>query len=193
MITTPQEYQAQLYILQSQNPRRLAVLQTAETTHDIILETREINSPQFLSVKNDHKSETIYFKVDRFFDYMDLATTTCIVQYTNAEGKSGIYVVPFYDVVTCAKEHKMLLPWCIDGRATAAAGAVEYSVRFYKISDDGKQFLYNLSTLPAKSKVLHGMNTMHNNAEYDLAPTEYEHLLSLINEVQKRDVYWIEV
>ena len=125
MITTPKEYYDHLYLLQTQNPPRLAVLQSAERTYDINLEERLINSPKFLSIEHDHQSETIYFKVDRFHDYMDLSTTTCIIQYINAKGEAKIYAVPFYDITTCAKEDKMLLRWCVQGAATAEAGTVE--------------------------------------------------------------------
>jgi hypothetical protein len=52
----------------------------------------------------------------------------------------------------------MLFPWCIDGMATAAAGPVQYSIRFYKLDPSGKKFIYNLNTLTATSEVKYGMN-----------------------------------
>jgi len=87
---------------------------------------------------------------------MDLSTTTCIIQYINADGEANIYPVPFFDIQTYANEDKILIPWCIDGKATKKDGIVEYSIRFYKIDANGKKFLYNLNTLPAKSKILYG-------------------------------------
>jgi hypothetical protein len=76
-------------------------LPAGEIVYDIDLNSREINSPKFLSVKKDHKSETVYFRVDRFFDYVDLSTTVCLVQYiTPKTKKSRIYVVPFYDIAS---------------------------------------------------------------------------------------------
>ena len=75
------EYLEQLHQIQSQNPPSIALLSNAEVIYDVDLSTRKIDSPKFLSVARDHKSETIYFRVDRFFDYMDLTNTICVVQY----------------------------------------------------------------------------------------------------------------
>ena len=50
-----------------------------ETIYDINLDTRIIDSPKFIGVEKDHAAETIYFKVDRYYDYMDLANTICII------------------------------------------------------------------------------------------------------------------
>jgi hypothetical protein len=53
----------------------------AHNIYDIDLNTRTIRGPSVLSVQRDHKSEIIYFKVDRYFDYMDLSNTVCIIEY----------------------------------------------------------------------------------------------------------------
>ena len=193
MITTPEEYYAQLHLIQTQNPPKLAILPTAEKTYDINLDIREINSPKFLSIEHDHQSETIYFKIDRFYDYMDLATTACIIQYINAKGEPRIYAVPFYDITTCAEESKMLFPWCIDGGATAAAGKVEYSIRFYKLDKEGKNFIYNLNTKTTSSEVLYGMNVQELTGDYDLTASAYDELNAKIDALKKMDIYWISV
>lgn len=192
MITTPAEYFANLYQIQENNPPRIAVLPTAETIHEINLDTREIDSPKFLSVAHDHQSETIYFKVDRYYDYMDLSTTTCIVQYVNANNESRIYVVPFYDTMTCSLEKKMLLPWCIDGSATAAAGPVQYSIRFYKVHSNKESFAYSLNTKTATSEVLHGMDITKEDPDniYDISADAVSAIYAEIDKLRKTDVYW---
>jgi hypothetical protein len=86
-----------------------------EKIYNIDLNTRKVEEPKFISVIEDHASEVIYFSVDRFFDYMDLATMTCLIEYINAKGEKGIYAVPFYDIQTLRDEGKMLLPWVING------------------------------------------------------------------------------
>jgi hypothetical protein len=63
----------------------------------------------------DHSSEIIYFKIDRFYDYMDLSTTACLIEYVNAKKETGLYAVPFYDIMSFQNEDKMLIPWCING------------------------------------------------------------------------------
>lgn len=182
MIISTEDYYKYLTYIQSNNRPTIAILPSSEKVYNIDLKTRQIEAPEYLSVEHDHKSETVYFKVDRFFDYMDLSQTMCIVQYVSADNKARIYAVPFYDVTSYADEEKMLIPWCIDGGATAAAGTVQFSLRFYKIDEVGQQFIYNLNTRPSKSKVLYGMDVQDITDDYDLAPSVYDEVLAKLNE-----------
>lgn len=194
MIATAEDYYKYLAYIQSYNQPTIAILPSSEKIFNIDLKTRQIETPKFLSVEHDHKSETVYFKVDRFFDYMDLSETTCVVQYVTADNKARIYVVPFYDIVTYAHEEKMLIPWCIDGGATAAAGTVQYSIRFYKVDEEGQQFIYNLNTQPTSSKVLYGMEVQEMNSDYDLAPTVYDEVVQKLAEFsQALGTFWEEL
>ena len=130
MITTPKEYYSYLHRLQTENPPRLAVLlPSEEKIYQIDLNTRTIETPQFLSVEQDHQSETVYFEVNRYFDHFDLSKTTCLIQYVNAANESRIYHVPFFDVETKSPESKMLFPWCIEGEATKKAGPIKYAIK----------------------------------------------------------------
>ena len=100
---------------------------------------------------------------------MDLAFTTCIIHYVNAEGKAGLYAVPFYDINTKMQERKMIFPWCIAGLAAAKEGDITFSMMFYKIEteeikndygqivDSQLKYLYRLSTTPVTTKILKGM------------------------------------
>ena len=101
MITTAEEYQKYLWQLQDQNrPISAILLPSDENVYEIDLNKRTISAPDFLSIKEDHAAETIYFLVDRFYDNMDLSTAACIVQYKNANGEERFFPVPFYDVTT---------------------------------------------------------------------------------------------
>ena len=193
------EYLDTLFDIQENNPPKLAEMFFANTYHDIDLKTRKIDSPEYLSILKDHKAENIYFRIDRFCDYMDLSTTTCIISYKNKE-ESGIYVVPYYDIVSFRGDinegtvDKLVFPWCIDGKASAVSGNIEYAIRFYKVDETGKKLVYNLNTLPAISKIMYGLDVEDQAFEggYDMAASAYEDLLSRIQELQKRDTYWIE-
>ena len=131
---------------------------------------------------------------------MDLTETVCLIEYVNqTTGKARIYHVPFYDITTCAAENKILIPWCIDGEATRAAGIVKYAIRFYKIAYDGEvpKYTYNLNTLPSESKVLHGMDvTDPEYPEFDgdyfgLSVNAYEELIAKIDALNKDyNIYW---
>jgi hypothetical protein len=153
------DFKSQLYLIQSQNPPSLVLFPETKTIYDIDLDSRTITGPEILSVSRDHKAETVYFRIDRFRDYMDLSNTACVIQYKTPDGKQYLYPVPFYDVITEKENQKMIFPWCIDGMATSQKGTVQYSVRFFIVEERSEEYtyLYNLSTIPAKGEVLHGM------------------------------------
>lgn len=187
-----QEYLSQLYIIQSQNPPSLVLFPETKRIYDIDLNTRTIDAPQMLSVSNDHKAETIYFRVDRFHDYMDLSNTVCVIQYVTPNNEVFVYPVPFYDVVTEKKNKKMILPWCIDGLATKYKGMVEYSVRFYRLEEKDQEYklIFNLSTQVAASEVLEGMQVSELSKDFDISIERYEQILQEIDKIKREGVYW---
>ena len=201
MITTPEEYYAHLHRIQSENPPTLAILQAGEKIYNIDLNTRTLESPEFLGVVKDHASETIYFAVDRYYDYRDLANTICIIQYITSDGEARIYAVPFYDVITLNKDntadirsHKMLVPWNVGAGATRVEGPVQYSLRFYLLDDTGKKFAYNLNTLTATSQVLYGMEAQEISGEYEFSASQYDKIMQEIEKLSRQlDIYWDEL
>lgn len=194
MITTPKEYYDLLYRIQDENKPSLAVLLPSdEKIYEIDMNSRKIEAPKYLSVELDHRAETIYFKVGRYYDNIDLANMTCIVQYINAKGEGRVYPVPFYDVETYADENMMLFPWCIDGEATKASGNVTYSVRFYDIDESATYMRYNMSTLPSKSEVLHGISSKTDIDESnDYLLNFKDQILAQLKKVSEYDLYWID-
>ena len=198
MITTPKDYQSLLYLIQDPNrPTKIIQLPVDETIYEVDLNTRKIAAPEFLSVEKDHRAEWIYFKVDRWFDNTDLSTVNCIFQYNNADKnpkkKGYIYAPPFIDVTTYADEGKIIIPWCIEGPATAYAGKVEFSIKFYKMSSDGS-LIYNLNTQPAVSKVLQGMDVFEETENYIYEQTTVEEIYARIEEISRQnDIYWLKM
>lgn len=215
MITTQEEYNRLLYKIQDENAQTTAILlPSTERIFEIDLNSRKIEAPEFLSVAHDHRAETLYFVVDRYFDHWDLSKSTCVIQYINANNESYIYSPPYYDVETLGDEfeNKMIIPWNISGAVTTYPGDVTFSFRFYHIDpysvaqtyidDNGNEhipegetkFVYNLETLPATSKVLYGIGTEILNEEYyEIAPSEVLNIYQKIDEINKRNVYWIDV
>ena len=204
MITAPQEYFDNLWLIQSKNaPRKALLLPSSEHIYEVDLHSRTIEAPEFLSLQKDHYAETIYFMVDRFYDNIDLSEMICVVQYITPSGLRRIYAVPFYDTKTY-KEFinlgededipKLIFPWCIDGAATRDAGEVTYSIRFYKLDQYHQTLQYNLNTLPSKSVVLHGMEVLEENEDYDFTAEEIEQIFSRIEDAKKynSDIYWEE-
>lgn len=200
MITSAYEYLSHLQEIQNINLRKERLnIPEDEPVYEINLNTRTIETPTFLSVETDHTAETVFFKVDRYFDTIDLAESTCIIQYVNAKGKTYIYAVPIYDTQTLAAEGKMLIPWVIQGPATVSAGTIKYAIRFYNIkkkqvtiqdgdnliSAEGEynyEFDYIINTIPATSRILSGMG----DKGYIVAEGVFE------EELNKQDVTSLE-
>lgn len=159
MITDSKEYFRLLYEIQDNNPPSIAVLVPSyEPFVEVNMDERKIYAPEFISINKDHRSETVFFKMPRYLDHMDLSQTCGIVQYINAAGEGRVYPIPFYDLDTCSDENMMLFPWVIEGEATKKAGTVKFSLRFFIMDSTGTSLLYNVSTMTAEAKVLEGMN-----------------------------------
>lgn len=184
----------QLNDIQTKNPPSNVYLPYANNIYDIDLNTRTIYGPSVLSVQRDHKSEIIYFKVDRYFDYMDLSTTICIIEYIvpgDLNRIPHIYIVPYYDIYKFIKDGKMIFPWAIGGAATEKDGFLEYAIRFYKIDNStGESILaYNLNTLPTSSQILRNIESDGEimKAEYNIPTEPYE---ELIYQLQNNKTVW---
>ncbi len=197
MMTERPEYLDLLYKIQDENKPSLAILLPgSEKIFNVDLATRTIEAPEYLSVETDHRSEVIYFRTGRYFDNIDLTNTVAVVQYINAAGEGRVYVVPYYDVDTLSETNEMLFPWEIDGEATKVAGDVKYSIRFYVLDSNkvDKKLIYNLSTLAATSKVLHGIKIDPKELEVpdkNYATTLFDEIAAKAKEIADKDVYWV--
>lgn len=214
-ITTSAEYLKYLYIIQDENFPKLEAADIPSTEEKLIIDlnTRTIAAPEFLSVTKDHNSETLYFMVDRYFDSVDLATMSCVVQYKNANpdktaNNGFIYAVPHYFLIAPDGQQKLIFPWAIEGPATAYSGTVTFAVKFYRLMGEWNEdpelntleYEYNLNTLKAQSKVLEGMDVLENNPEYsyNTNPSLYESVLErLLNleqiQADTNTLYWIKL
>ena len=182
----------QLYNIQKESAPSNVYLPYAHNIYDIDIKTRTIHGPEMISVQRDHHSEVIYFKVDRFVDFMDLANTVCVIEYIIPGDTNRIpylYAVPFYDIQKFAKENKIIFPWNVSGAATLKSGKIEYAIRFFKIDGSGSKLIYNLNLLPTTSSILSNIegNNELINAEYDIPVEAYE---SLIQQVTNNRTYW---
>ena len=213
MITISTEYYRNLYRIQQDHnlPSLAVLLPSTENIYELDLNSRKIEAPEFLGTDTEHAAEVIYFKCDRFFDYMDLASCAIIIQYRVDTGeldpktrkriyKYGIYAVPFVDVATCSLENKMLIPWCVDGNVTAQAGEVTFSIRFYRIDENAERVQYSLTSLPATSKVLDTIDALRDGADqpgevaeqFVFEPSALEQVLFRLSELEKHnDLEWI--
>ena len=204
MITTAEDYYGLLYKVQDKNAPSIAVLlPTDEKIYEVDLDTRQIEAPEYVSVSSDHLAEVIYFKCPRFYDGVDLAETTCVIEYINAKGKAYFYPVPFFDVSTYStynpetleEEPHILFPWAIDSSVCAAAGKVQFAIRFYQLGGkDGTKLEYNISTLPAETSVLEGLASDLDYEEYtDTLKAYGETVLQYLKNASDVGVFWLDV
>lgn len=215
MITTPEEYMQYLWGIESvdeeghvinpmnNRPVLSIILPSDEKTFDVDLNTREISVPTFLSVSKDHRAETIYFLVNRYYEYKDLSTTSCIIEFINPEGEGGYYIVPFYDISTYPMyydennelhEAKMLIPWCIEGNATKGSGTIKFAIRFYELDDNNSSFIYNLRTKVASALILEGMDEseLDANLNTDLMANLLDQINNKLDQTDST-IYWTDL
>lgn len=165
--------------------------------YDVDLAARTITTPEMLSVQYDHSAEVLFFEMPRYYEGMDLSTTTGVVQYINADGNAGIYCIPFYDIITKETENKIIFPWYIEGLATKAAGKIKFSFCFYIISGD--TFSYKLNTQMREGLILHGLDIdemdddeeFKKNLEYLQEADSYKKILNELQaNFQDSATYW---
>lgn len=190
MVTTPELYASNRNFFNSLNRPVIAYLPDSKIHCYVDLETRTVDAPDFLSVNTDHVAETVYFTVNRYYEHTDLAETFCIISYINANGKSHVYNVPFYDIWSAPEPDTMIFPWCIDGHATEKAGEVKFVISFLKVDETGK-VVYRLNTREAKSEILYGMPDNFNPEDYELDQYSYETIMGRLDAIEKEyDIYW---
>lgn len=154
--------------------KKLEEIQNGTTTQDTIFnqtpdedkfiinaDTREISVPSSFSnigVIYDHNAETIFFKIPRYFDNVDLNDHTCIIQYINAGKEEDIYTVTQKDL---SNNGEIIFGWKITNSVTKYSGSVSFAVRFYSITNG--VFDYNFNTKVAQFNVLSGLNITAND------------------------------
>lgn len=116
---------------------------------DINANSREINLPMVIKkfgagVQGDQLAETLVFKIDRYFDFMDLLSTTIYIQWELPDGTEGASKVILKDIET--EPGKIIFGWTLTDKVTPSAGKIKFSVRFFKKNAEGK-VEYSFNTL----------------------------------------------
>lgn len=140
---------------------------------------------KFLSVERDHYAETIYFRVPRYFDDVDLLRMCCVVEYTNAKGDARVTPIMVKDVTS--EPGYIIFGWCIHGDATRYAGKIHFAVRFFAINLAEHEFVYSLRTQQATATVLYGIDEAMAEQESLSSQSAYD----IIEALQEQAVvYW---
>lgn len=202
MITGSKEYEQFLVNLaDSEVPSILKMrIPSTEKVYEINWNTRQVQAPSFIGVSGDHRAEYIFFKMDRFFDTMDLANTIGLIIFKNAKNEEYYQIIPFYD--TESEKGKIFFPWAIQAPATMYNGTVNFSFKFFKVDKTSKILLYELNSVVAKTKVLSGWADLGDTLDHSYHMLDVNSLIAdssiveglnrIIEAGQKLSVLWID-
>lgn len=148
------EYFGVLEVLYNIHPRFIR-LPLDEAFYTINANERTIipsqNSPKF-AVKGDHVAETIYFKIDRYFDAMDLADATIIIQ---SQMNNNKYITPINLIDVDSDPDHIIFGWPISNIVTNNSGNLTFAVRFYITDSDTINYSFGTltQTLPIRDSL----------------------------------------
>lgn len=105
-----------------------------------------------LSVQGDHLAETVFFKIDKYFDYMDLMNADIYIDWKMG-GVSGCdkcfiksdAIIPGY----------IVFGWPISNAITKKGGALQFAVKLEMKQDD--KVVYSFNTLVASLNIKDGL------------------------------------
>ena len=173
---TIEEYFAHLEFLQLIDPMFL-LIPLEEPAFEINANTRKIKAPQITTIQNDQLAEMVVFTIDRYFDYMDLASDdmNIYVQWTLPSGINSASEVTEYIDTTIPG--KIRIGWPLQKEITAEAGDVHYSVRFWKEANINGEMtiVYSFNTLPEKFTVSKSLQVNINDIN-DICRPHHENL-----------------
>ena len=140
---------------------------------------------KFLSVAHDHYAETIYFRVPRYFDGVDLLRMCCVMEYTNAANESRVSPILVKDVTS--DPGYIIFGWCIHGDATKKSGTIKFAIRFYAVNLEKQNFIYSLRTQQALGRILYGVE----EAVVDEEKLHSSPTYNIVQALQEKSlIYW---
>lgn len=207
MITDAREYEKFLSQISESTPEVLKLrLPTDEPIYEIDWNSREVQAPQFIGVEGDHEAETIYFKMARYYELMDLSDTIGLISCKTAKGEDFWYIIPYYDIYT--EPDYIIFPWVIQYPIAADKGKVSFAFKFIKISNivtnDGQKLIYELNSRVATTQVLvgwanahytekHLYKTIDPNTSILVTDELINKMNTIINTAQYTQIYWQDV
>lgn len=179
-ISTLEEYFSWLKDLADVS-KKYTVLPLDEECFEINADTRVITIPASfkkngIAVQGDDLAEIVYFKVDRYYDYMDLNNTSIYIQWETPKavgsGESVKSLSPAYYVDIESEPGKLIFGWVLDKSITQNSGTLKFSVRFFqwedpKAAENGADTIlaYSLSTLTASVSINPALNFNINGSQ----------------------------
>lgn len=135
---------------------------------EINANTRAITVPNDLrqiGVRGDKYAEVVFFKIDRYFDAVDLATRQIYIEWEDANGNKGVSRDFLKD--TQSEKDKIIFGWIIGDELTEHVGTIRFAVRFVEWTNkedsaiapgEGRGLEYSFSSLPAQMTIVDSLN-----------------------------------
>ena len=141
-----------------------------EPYFEINANTREITVPSALSqvgVVGDKYAEVVFFKIDRYFDAVDLGTRQIYIEWELPDGTKGVSRDFLKD--TQSEKDKIIFGWLIGDELTKQEGAIRFAVRFVEWNhgtnetsvdkaNSGTEIAYSFSSLPAQIQIVDSLH-----------------------------------
>lgn len=152
------------------NPIKYLMLPLDEPCLEVNANTRIITIPDGFKkygagVQGDVIAETLFLRIDRFFDSMDFMMTEPYIQWKLKNGEQGATPIPYMDYESEHHLGKLILVWPLTGAVTAQEGPVEFSLRFLK--RDGNKVVYSWNSVPASITIKQALKPVVDYVEYD--------------------------
>ena len=123
-----------------------------EPMFEINANTREIQVPRdnwTHGVRGDEIAEVLFFRINRYFDATDLAQMNIAIEWNNgSEVGSTESFIKYVEEDSKDKDLKIIFGWPLDGKITANASTVRFSIHFYQSGDNPGEYIYSFHTLP---------------------------------------------
>lgn len=106
-----------------------------------------------LSVQGDHLAETVYFVIDRYFDYMDLSNTDVTINWKmgTESGKTDKFTMSASVI-----PGSIVFGWPVNNVVTQKSGVLTFAVEFCRKDNQGN-ILYDFNTLAASINIKDGL------------------------------------
>lgn len=128
-----------------------------EPLFEIDANSRKISVPtdfasNGLSVQGDHLAETVFFSIDRYFDYMDLSNCQIRINWKigSVSGQSVNFIKS-----TDIKPGYIVFGWPVAKDLTGKSGSLSFAVEFYQEKND--EIVYSLNTLISTINIKEGL------------------------------------
>lgn len=137
------------------HPIKYLMLPLDEPCVEVDANTRNITIPKefkngVVGVQGDVIAETLFLRVDRYFDAMDLLETEAYIQWKTKSGVEGASKIPYIDYESEHEKGKLILVWPLTGAITAEEGEVQFSLRFLKRKSGDVVYSWNSATATIK-------------------------------------------